>query len=597
MNRVEDAYRSLCAQLEAQHGWSTWTDTEREHLMHLLAGAAPPSDKKDDNITSSSSSSKSIIIGNHTHSENAPALCNTNDGDDDDDATAAARETMWRVDCALTDLRALLQRLVPFGSLHEPTHATTTALSDATPSPDMPSCDERAVKETTCAAAPVYAVDSFLYPEEDIEALVQGGLLAREYCRTCGSTNIGLTEFITHSFSQDQLVYLAVYLIPVLLAYLDDDDVRASTTDLVSTSLPRAHRHCRARSSGSSGDGVTAAAAACLPLHCDSDALPSSKGAYTVLDVGSRLGVVLWACYSAVQAGRLGAPSRLVGVEQSAAFVSVQQTVWRHLTQRRKRGRRPYGLSRGRDATCAATEENEEPPAVSVEVVESSCFAGSGALALMGADVIILHNVFEYFCSGPEAHLQQWQQLRAMLQSSADATTTHGRCVRARLLICSPSLHETFAAFDAATLQRCGIATADSRHREEQRRVCPRTRGDMDEAALGKTSTKDGCAHAHDCGCGSESNVAKLHPAARKWIDDFVTAVDVHEVQQRYLRHRHDGAAAHTNGCGAGEGSSEEQKEESSVEDAMAQELMERVTSMYVYRVRPVDAAPNDKRE
>ena len=51
-------------------------------------------------------------------------------------------------------------------------------------------------------------IDSFLYQEDDIDELVESGIIARSYCADCNSRNIHDMNFISHSMSLHQIRWL-----------------------------------------------------------------------------------------------------------------------------------------------------------------------------------------------------------------------------------------------------------------------------------------------------------------------------------------------------------------------------------------------------
>lgn len=162
-------------------------------------------------------------------------------------------------------------------------------------------------------------VDAFLYDEDDEEALVQEGLLSRNYCADCGSRNIEDITFITHSCSKARL------------------------------------RHIFSM-------------------------LPSLAGK-TLIDIGSRIGAVLWGayCYSAA--------SKIVGVEINADLCSLQRAVVEK-----------YRL------------------ADKISIVEGD-MCGLAETIKTG-DVVVLNNVFDWFMA-PDVQVQMWKFLRATLSPGA----------------------------------------------------------------------------------------------------------------------------------------------------------------------------------
>jgi len=176
-------------------------------------------------------------------------------------------------------------------------------------------------------------VDSFLYDEQGEERLVEEGKLDRSYCLDCGSKNIEDLTYITHSCSKERLELIFRELLP-----------------------PLAGR--------------------------------------TVVDVGSRLGAVLYGAYYYSQA------SRIVGVEINAEFCKLQEEVVRS-----------FGL------------------ADRVEVVLGNMCAQTDLLA--GADVVVLNNVFAWFMP-EQLQAKMWQCLQRVLTPGT-------------LLVTIPALEESLA--------------------------------------------------------------------------------------------------------------------------------------------------------
>jgi len=59
-------------------------------------------------------------------------------------------------------------------------------------------------------------VDAFLYDEEDVEMLVDSGKLHNHYCKDCLSSNVEPMTFISHSASKDRLRYIFKKCLPPL---------------------------------------------------------------------------------------------------------------------------------------------------------------------------------------------------------------------------------------------------------------------------------------------------------------------------------------------------------------------------------------------
>jgi len=161
-------------------------------------------------------------------------------------------------------------------------------------------------------------LDAFLYDEDGEEALVQEGLLSRSYCQDCGSRNIEDLTFITHSCSKERLEFIFCGLLPPL-------------------------------------DGKT------------------------VIDIGSRIGAVLYGAYYYSKA------TKIIGVEMNSELCKVQgEMVQMHKLEDR------------------------------VQVVEGDMCTLGGLIR--SGDVIILNNVFDWFMQ-PQLQVKMWLFLKATLST------------------------------------------------------------------------------------------------------------------------------------------------------------------------------------
>ncbi|XP_051503131.1 uncharacterized protein zgc:109986 [Myxocyprinus asiaticus] len=167
-----------------------------------------------------------------------------------------------------------------------------------------------AIQKTHQKLHPTVHVDAFLYDEETVDSLCEEGKMSRNYCLSCGSHRTAPLDFISHSFSISELQFLFQNILPDLTGKL-------------------------------------------------------------VVDVGSRLGAVLYGGYL------YSAASQLVGVEISSEFVKLQTMVMEK-----------YGFSDR------------------VQVIHAD--VRSQAALLQNADVLIMNNVFEYFME-PSDQIQAWQ--------------------------------------------------------------------------------------------------------------------------------------------------------------------------------------------
>uniref|UniRef100_A0A3P9JXG2 Zgc:109986 n=1 Tax=Oryzias latipes TaxID=8090 RepID=A0A3P9JXG2_ORYLA len=158
-------------------------------------------------------------------------------------------------------------------------------------------------------ARPTVHVDSFLYSDEQVDSLCEEGAMSRTYCLRCGSTQTAPLDFISHSFSAAELQFLFQNVLPDL-------------------------------------------------------------SGRTLVDVGSRLGAVLYGGYVYSSA------SKLVGLELSGDFVQMQNDMLQkyQMTDR-------------------------------VQVLHADVCTQD--VLLQNADVLIMNNVFEYFME-PSEQVRAW---------------------------------------------------------------------------------------------------------------------------------------------------------------------------------------------
>ncbi|XP_010891265.1 uncharacterized protein zgc:109986 [Esox lucius] len=171
------------------------------------------------------------------------------------------------------------------------------------------SSESLAIQKTQQKPQPTIHVDAFLYDEETVDALCEEGKMSRNYCLNCGSHRTAPLEFISHSFSVLELKFLFQHVLPDLTG--------------------------------------------CL-----------------VVDVGSRLGAVLYGGYLYSSA------ARLVGVEISAEFVRLQNMAVEK-----------YGFSDR------------------IQVIHGDISTQDSLI--QNADVLIMNNVFEYFLQ-PTDQIKAW---------------------------------------------------------------------------------------------------------------------------------------------------------------------------------------------
>jgi hypothetical protein len=66
-------------------------------------------------------------------------------------------------------------------------------------------------------AVPYYDIDAFLFDDNDLDGFVDQKLVRRQYCKGCRSSDhIAETQFITHSFSEEQLLFLGLHIAPLV---------------------------------------------------------------------------------------------------------------------------------------------------------------------------------------------------------------------------------------------------------------------------------------------------------------------------------------------------------------------------------------------
>ncbi|MCP9262979.1 hypothetical protein DINM_006342 [Dirofilaria immitis] len=130
--------------------------------------------------------------------------------------------------------------------------------------------------DSDCNRDTTVHVDAFLYDDDDVDELVDRGTLSREYCAQCGCREIMPLTFISHSLSIDQLRYAFTVLVPL--------------------------------SRGMKGT--------------------------LIVDVGSRLGAVLYAIYSYSMCGLLAATTQLLvindDVRKQAEVINAADVVVLH---------------------------------------------------------------------------------------------------------------------------------------------------------------------------------------------------------------------------------------------------------------------------
>jgi len=178
--------------------------------------------------------------------------------------------------------------------------------------------------DSDCNPNTTVHVDSFLFNEDDIDKLCDEGKLSRNYCRACGSQTVAPLTFISHSASFAQLKFI------------------------FSTVLP--------------------------PLENR-----------IVLDIGSRLGGVLYCAYF------FNSPSKIIGVEINEDLCKIQLDIVNK-----------FNLSERVEVIC-----------------DDICNRGD---VVHSADVIVLNNVFQFFLP-PQQQVVVWQFLKKNIKSGTALVT------------------------------------------------------------------------------------------------------------------------------------------------------------------------------
>ncbi|XP_063765339.1 uncharacterized protein zgc:109986 [Eleginops maclovinus] len=172
-------------------------------------------------------------------------------------------------------------------------------LRGALPQDAMLPSESTAYSKMQQCSKPTVHVDSFLYDEEQVDSLCEEGSLSRSYCLSCGSTRTAPLTSLSHSFSIPELHFLFESVLPDL-------------------------------------------------------------GGRVLVDVGSRLGAVLYGGYV------FSSATRLVGLEISEDFVKLQENIVQKYTMTDR-----------------------------IQVLHSDVRLQN--VLLQNADVLVLNNVFEYF--------------------------------------------------------------------------------------------------------------------------------------------------------------------------------------------------------
>ncbi|KAI1237764.1 hypothetical protein IHE44_0013850, partial [Lamprotornis superbus] len=164
--------------------------------------------------------------------------------------------------------------------------------------------EHQAIQKIHQHPLPMIHVDAFLYDDDVVDSLCEEGKMSRSYCTECGSYKTASLEFISHSFSLMELKFLYQHVLPDLTGKV-------------------------------------------------------------VVDVGSRLGAVLFAGYLYSSA------SQLYGVEMNADFCQLQEMM------------------------ITKYEFIDRIKVVHADICTQPSL-------LQKADVVVMNNVFEYFLDRQE---------------------------------------------------------------------------------------------------------------------------------------------------------------------------------------------------
>ncbi|XP_022621872.1 uncharacterized protein LOC111237171 [Seriola dumerili] len=186
---------------------------------------------------------------------------------------------------------------------------------------------------------PTVHVDSFLYDDEQVDSLCEEGTMSRSYCLSCGSYRTAPLDFLSHSFSVSELQFLFQNVLPDL-------------------------------------------------------------SGRTLVDVGSRLGAVLYGGYVYSSA------SRLLGLELSEEFVQLQNNMLQK-----------YRL-------------NDRVKVLHADVCTQD-------VLLQNTDVLVMNNVFEFFME-PSEQVRAWRFIMQNFRKTGS------------LLVTVPSLQESLDALQEA---------------------------------------------------------------------------------------------------------------------------------------------------
>ncbi|XP_034418969.1 uncharacterized protein zgc:109986 isoform X5 [Cyclopterus lumpus] len=215
-------------------------------------------------------------------------------------------------------------------------------LRGSLPPDAMLSSENTAHNKIQQCSRPTVHVDGFLYDEDQVDALCDEGTMSRSYCLTCGSHRTAPLDFISHSFSISELQFLFENVLPDLSGRL-------------------------------------------------------------LVDVGSRLGAVLYAGHV------FSSASRLVGLEISEEFVKLQKNILQKYNFMDR-----------------------------IQVLHTDVLLQN--VLLQNADVLIMNNVFEFFME-PSEQVRAWRFIMENFRKKGS------------LLISVPGLQESLNSLQQEPLQ------------------------------------------------------------------------------------------------------------------------------------------------
>ncbi|XP_075048771.1 uncharacterized protein LOC142108797 [Mixophyes fleayi] len=95
-------------------------------------------------------------------------------------------------------------------------HGIADDLRSCLPVEAMVGSENQAVENIQRLLRPTLHVDAFLYNDDTIDLLCDEGKMSRNYCLSCGSRETASMDFLSHSFSIVELKFLFQYVLPDL---------------------------------------------------------------------------------------------------------------------------------------------------------------------------------------------------------------------------------------------------------------------------------------------------------------------------------------------------------------------------------------------